>query len=183
MNLIKENKKKSIIVLIVTIILIFILFLLFNNGSIITNVYYRTYTKENGWSKWSKNGETSGDLKNDILKIEIKTNDKNGEAVFRTYSVNNKWSSKEIKVNKNNENIVGIVFGLTDKLKRTSTICYRTYNDENRWMEWSCDGQTNGNINNNIKGLEVKVFLKNTSLDDYLKDYSKKEISSIGFEK
>ena len=48
MNLIKENKKKSIIVLIVTIILIFILFLLFNNGSIITNVYYRTYTKENG---------------------------------------------------------------------------------------------------------------------------------------
>ena len=25
-------------------------------------VYYRTYTKEKGWTKWSKNGEISGNI-------------------------------------------------------------------------------------------------------------------------
>lgn len=34
-------------------------------------VYYRTYTKEKGWTKWSKNGETSGNG-NDITAIQIK---------------------------------------------------------------------------------------------------------------
>ncbi len=33
---------------------------------------YRTYTKEKGWTKWSKNGNPSGDGINPIKNIEIK---------------------------------------------------------------------------------------------------------------
>lgn len=153
-----------------------------NSG--ITKVYYRTYTKEKGWSSWSKNGITSGNLKNNILKIQVKVkNTKEGNIKYRTYDINNNWS-KELDNNSKvkDSEITGIKMALSGSLRRKADVCYRTYNDDNKWMEWSCNDIINGNISQDIKGIEIKIIPKNVVLRDYLKDYnnvSKKE--NIGF--
>ena len=188
MNYIKK-KKALVIFIIITLIIIIFLFAFKDkndgmNNAGITKISYRTYTKEKGWSKWTKNGLTSGNFKDDILNIQVKVDKKEkGDAGYRIYSVGNNWSEEyssnaEIK----NQNITGVRFGLTGMLGKKSQICYRTYNDENKWMEWSCDGIINGNSNKNIKAIEIKIMTSNSSLEDYLKDYSKNEIRSVGFE-
>ena len=91
--------KKYILAVLAIIVLLLCIIILFNNRSDgmenrgILNVYYRTYTKENGWSKWSKNGLTSGNMKNDITKIEVKIKNKKGKVGYRIYN-KNKWTKE-----------------------------------------------------------------------------------------
>ena len=175
------------LILLLVLILFVIVFKPKTDGMVnsgITNIYYRTYTKENGWSKWTKNGLTSGNLKDNILNIQVKVDKKTkGEARYRVYSEKNNWSD-EYGSNASilNQNITGVRFGLSETKSKTSNICYRTYNKENEWMEWSCDSEINGNKNENIKAIEIKIVPKESSLEDYLKDYSKKNTISIEFD-
>ena len=148
----------------------------------ILKVYYRTYTKEKGWSRWVKNGKTSGNELNEIQNIQIKVKqNKDDKVVYRIYETN--WS-KEYNIDSKikNRSIKAIKLGLTNKLSRKYDICYRTYNNDNKWLEWSCNGGINGNKRRSVTAIEVKIIPKGIVKYDYLKDYNKTENeSSIGF--
>ena len=187
-NIKKIEKKK--IILIVAIILVTILLVLLsrtrsNDGmenSGILNVYYRTYTKENGWSKWSKNADTSGNQKDSIQNIEVKVGVKKQGVI--TYNIYNKdgWTSNHTIDSKiENKNIKAIKLASTENINKKYNICYRTYNDEDKWLHWTCDGEISGNKDKIIKAIEIKIVPRGAVLEDYLKDYCESETISKGF--
>ena len=182
----KDNIKKILILgLLVFAVIFMIVFMLkkFNTDGMEQTkgikVYYRTYTKENGWSKWSKNGLTSGNKEDDILNIEVKVKPKKQGGV--TYNVYQKeWSGNTEKLKK--QKIKSVKFGLVGKMYRKYDVCYRTYNETNKWLEWACDGEISGNKTKNIKALEVKIIPKNVIKNDYLREYnSTSNNSNVGF--
>ena len=185
------GKKKLILIIVTAIILVTLIVIIvnkFNNDGMensgILNVYYRTYTKEKGWSKWSKNGITSGNKKDNILNIEVKVKKKEkGLVVYRVYTINEDWSEEEYSIeNKMKEaTITGIKMGLTDTIGKKYSICYRTYNEESKWYNWACDGQASGNKEKEMKAIEIKVVPINVVYRDYLKDYKNASIKSEGF--
>ena len=181
----KVTKKQIFIMVLILLIAMLIVFLVnkFNTDGMEqtkgVNVYYRTYTKKHGWSRWSKNGVTSGNKKDDILNIQVKVKPKKkGEVTYNVFS--KKWSGNTEKIK--NKKIKGIKFGLAGSVNVRYRVCYRTYNDKNKWLEWSCDGITNGNIKKNVKAIELKVIPKGVMKYKFLKDYSTSNYgASIGF--
>ena len=142
------------------------------NNKSIYNIKYRVY--QNGkWSKYSKNGMIVGDKENPIQNIELKFNEKKGQVYYYTYT--NTWSDQIYKSLKENANqIYGIELNTSDILFQKYTICYRTYNKQDKWLNWSCNGVTNGNKDEPITAIEIKIIPKNGVKFDYLKDYNKK---------
>ena len=182
----KDNIKKILILgLLIFAVVFMIVFMVrkFNTDGMEqtkgAKVYYRTYTKENGWSKWSKNGLTSGNKNDDILNIEVKVKPKKqGSVTYNVYQ--KKWSGNTKKFQ--DQKIKGIKFGLAGKMYRKYDICYRTYNEKNDWLEWSCDGEISGNKDKNIKALEIKIIPKNVIKNDYLRGYnSTANNANVGF--
>ena len=190
----KLTRKRKNFIYIVTFILLLFMFVLtlqiktdgMKNANEAT-VYYRVYTKENGWSRWSKNGITSGNKKDNILNIQIKTKSKySGITSYKIY--NDDWSKyydskteegnfKKIK----NSNIKAIKIFNDSELRKKYQICYRTHNKTNKWLNWVCEDEISGNINENITAIEIKQIPNNVIKNEYLKDYDLIEISNIGF--
>lgn len=170
-------RKKIFIVLGVIIAIVCVgLFIHIKNTNNQANVYYRTYTK-NGWSKWSKNGVISGDGESDILNIEIKIKSKlKGDIIYKLYQ-GSEWTN----VTKENEKVSGMKVTLSNTLYRKYNIFYRTYNDEDEWLEWANNYQISGNKDKAIKKIQIKLIEKDSSVDDFLEDYYLKEIKSKNF--
>ena len=170
-------RKKIFIVLGVIIAIVCVgLFIHIKNTNNQANVYYRTYTK-NGWSKWSKNGMVSGDGESDILNIEIKIKSKlKGDIIYKLYQ-GSEWTN----VTKENEKVSGMKVTLSNTLYRKYNIFYRTYNDEDEWLEWANNYQISGNKDKAIKKIQIKLIEKDSSVDDFLEDYYLKEIKSKNF--
>lgn len=186
-----KDKVKKIVFLVAIILIIVVSIIAFinyfnNDGMKRTkgiSIYYKTYTDEDGWSKWSKNGVTSGDQVHKIKNIEVKIKSKDkGKVLYKAY-INDKWGNDLYNVLPKNNNINGVEIMATDIINRKYNICYRTYNKKDKWFEWSCDGDMNGNSQENITALEVKMVIKGAPLEDYLKDYYENEIKSKGFTK
>ena len=193
----KDNKKEIffterililIAIFIISISLVALIIHSKNNGKgvIFTKnikVYYRTYTENGGWSSWSKNGKTSGNLKADIKNIEIKVKKKNmGSVVYRITDGKELSEENDINASFKKQDINGLKVGLTDTLKKKYDICYRTYNKKNKWLEWTCNGEYSGNKDENITGVEIKIIPKNSIKYDYLKNYNESNnYPSIGF--
>ena len=190
----KLTRKRKNFIYIVTFILLLFMFVLtlqiktdgMKNANEAT-VYYRVYTKENGWSRWSKNGITSGNKKNNILNIQIKTKSKySGITAFKIYNKN--WSKYyDSKTDEGNykklksSNIKAIKIFNDSELRKKYQICYRTHNKTNKWLNWVCEDEISGNINENITAIEIKQIPNNVIKNEYLKDYDLIEISNIGF--
>lgn len=184
----KENfkGKKSIIIVVFVIIVIAAFFIVQNKNNIYKNnnvvhIYYRTHS--NGkWTNWKKDGKTSGNMKDNIDNIEFKYKFKKGNDLL-SYSVySKKWSIDYTPGdNMKNTTINGIMIDNYDVLSKRFYICYRTYNKNNKWLNWSCNGEANGNAKYNIKAIEVKFVPRNSVLSDYLKDYSDSKISNFNF--
>ena len=66
------KSKKGLLFILIVLVTVGVCFFTYKYINRKPTVYYRTYTVENGWTKWSKNGKTSGDGKHDITAIEIK---------------------------------------------------------------------------------------------------------------
>lgn len=175
-KILKRVTKKQIVVMVsILLVAVLIVFLVnkFNTDGMMqtkgVKVYYRTYTKEHGWSMWTKNGKTSGNKKDNILNIQVKVRPKKkGEVTYNVF--NKKWSGNT--ENLKNKKIKGIKFGLAGSINAGYRVCYRTYNDKNKWLEWSCDGIVNGNAKKNIKAVEVKIIPKDVMKYKFLRDYS-----------
>lgn len=190
-KLTKKRKKYIYILTFILLLFMFILTLQIKTDGMKSareaNVYYRVYTKENGWSRWSKNGLTIGNKKNSILNVQIKTKSKySGITSYKIY--NGDWSKyydskteegnyKKIK----NSNIKAIKIFNDSELRKKYQICYRTYNKTNKWLNWVCEDEISGNINENITAIEIKQIPNNVIKNEYLKGYDLVEISNIGF--
>lgn len=150
-----------------------------NNG--IFKVKYKVY-QNNKWSKQSKNGRTSGNTKDPItdLSINIK-NTKKGKLFYSVYT--DSWSDQIYNNSKIEKEIKGIRIGLSDTLYNKYDVCYRTYNDKNKWLNWVCDYAISGNIDENITAIEIKIIPKKSVRFDYLKDFNKTIINNVGFGK
>lgn len=179
----KNNKKKVLskkefcllIIALLVLVSSLINLIIFNiNNSNKVTVYYRTYTKENGWTKWSKNGETSGNKKDNITNIQVKAKtNKKGLIGYRLYNSKIKWSDSYSYLDKiKAQTINGVKIGSTEDIYKKFDVCYRTYNGKNKWLEWTCNGFPSGNKKENIKAIEIMVLKKDSLKYDYLKNYN-----------
>lgn len=187
-NFIRNNIKLLTIISFVFIIIIIGLIIIFaekNNDGMsnegILKINYRTYT--NYWNKYSKNGVTSGNKKDFIKDIDIKIDKTNkGSLFYEVYT--DKWSDQINDYTQIGTEINGIKIGLSDTLYRKYDVCYRTYNNKDKWLNWTCNFTVSGNIDKTITAIEIKVIPKNSIKFDYLKDYNEQTtITSIGFDK
>lgn len=193
---IKKNYKITILITVVVALIIFsIIFLvskinsdgMSNTG--ILKVSYKSYS--NKWESWKKNGVTSGNKIDPIKDLNIKIKKTKKGSIY--YSVltdvdeNFKkmegWSNQFYSYTKIDKNIKAIRIGLTSSLSKKYDVCYRTYNDTNKWLNWTCNYNISGNKNKDIKAIEIKIIPKNAVKFDYLKNYNESnEIeSNIGF--
>ncbi len=176
---IKANYKILLIAL--GIILAIVLGIISNYNRKNATVYYKTYTKENGWTHYSKNGKTNG-KDNDIKAIQFDVKYQNSGFVVSKILVNGVWSenvfSDEVNGNKE-KNITAIKLALTDNLYHKNNICYRVHNSKNKWLGWACNGQEAGTIDTAIDKIEVKILSKDKKYTEELKDYDSKIKSYI----
>ncbi len=169
-------KDKKFMILCISIVAVFILgisiFLFVRREH--ANIYYRTYTKENGWSKWSKNGEVSGDGQHVIQNIEIKVKSNNkGDVDYSVFQDGN-WTKSIGNIESRtfkNKPMYGIRVCLYGLLGKKYEVYYRTYNSKDKWMEWTLDAGSSGNSKTPIKKIQLKILLDDISLEDYLEDY------------
>ena len=121
-------------------------------------VYYRTYTKEKGWSRWSKNGEISGN-KYSIRAIQIK-NPRNLDIKYSLRFKNNKWSEKTIKnkevIGDKQDNITAIGLSLP-KLEKKYKIIYRISSSNQKWYDYIENGMISYNNKDEIKYIQIKI--------------------------
>lgn len=139
MKFINRIKDKKIVWTSLIILVALFIFLLIYNRNSYANVYYRTYTKEDGWTGWNKNGETCG-TKNNISAIEIKIKSNvNGNVIYKSYYDNdweeNEKSDSQQSGNKKNE-MNSIRIKLDGSLKNEFDIKYRTKNTDKEWTVW-----------------------------------------------
>lgn len=185
MKNIKKYKNQIILGVIVLLVLVgalLIFFKLDTDGMNNNGIYYVKYkVYQNGsWSRNSKNGITVGDKENPIQNISISANKRNGRIYYYTYT--NDWSDQTYDVAKENSNqLYGLKINTSNLLHKKYMICYRTYNKKDKWLNWSCDGEINGNKEEPITALEMKIIPKNGIKFDYLKGYNKKIEKNINF--
>lgn len=163
------NKKNLIITIIFVFFTVSLLAIFLNNGSIHTKgikVYYRTYTKEKGWTSWKKNGQVSGDKKHNILAVEMKVKSKSRGYIF--YNVYQKdWMENDcydevICGNTKSKNgITSIRVMLSDTLYKKYNTSYKVYT--NKWLDYKYDYNISSNTdsNKNITAIQLKVEERN----------------------
>lgn len=160
-----KNKKMLILFIVLVAIVTTICLVIKNNINKEPSVYYRTYTKENGWSKWVKDGETSGN-KNTITAIQIKIKSRvKGDIVYSTL-YNSNWDkqcySNDVSGNKNNY-IYGIKMMLTKTLYKKYNIYYRIYDGKN-WYDWTTD-YSMAMINSSLGIKKIEILIKDKRSD------------------
>ena len=101
-------------------------------------IYYRTYTKEKGWTRWSQNGQVNGN-KYPIRKIQIKVKSNYVGNVFYNTRSNKKWMINDVSSGKTSGNskypIDTIRVMLSDTLYKKYELRYRIKYGE-QWTEW-----------------------------------------------
>lgn len=179
----KSSVKYSLLVAIAILLMCLIIMISHNYKSLDkVKVKYRTYTKEKGWSRWSKNGEVSGNGKDEILNIEVRVKTKaraKGGVRYYVYQ-NKKWTSSEKLKNKT---VYGFKAHLFDEIAYEYDIYYRTYNKKDKWFDWSNNSTISGNKKEPITKIQIKTINNNLSLEDRLEDYHFKGTQSVNFEK
>lgn len=177
-----SNKKAKSFILIAIAILVLALSVLvaFKYSKLLhANIYYRTYNKDTGWTKWVKNGKECGVEGKYISAIEVKVKSRyNGHVFYNTY-YNSKWSTKNTYDGKTSGNkkdsINGLNVLITDNLYDRYSVYYSTHNKKDGWMLYNKNGNTSGNAKEKIDKIKIIISVK----DDY--EYEKIEIGKTRF--
>lgn len=189
----KESISRKLLIGIIVVAAIIIFICIVNSfktdgmqQNINTKVYYRTYTTEKGWSKWVKDGITSGDKKNSIKGLQIKINSKDaGNVVFSCY-YDKEWTDyyhNNEKCESKTKDMTGVKINVSDKLYDSQTIFYRTYNSKDGWLKWETQNKSAGaGIESKpINAIEIKVVPRSAYYADFLRDYNKENKQSSEF--
>lgn len=149
------GKKEKIILAVAVLILIvsigfFVTKTLINNSK--PSVYYKVYTKEDGWSKWCKDGELCGN-KHDITALQIKIkNSFNKNISFVTYKDKNYKGIKYVNNNQvsgNKKDAIKVIRIKNDKnIEKKYNIKYKTFTSNKYETIWSINNEkSRGNLN------------------------------------
>lgn len=167
----KKIGKREIIILVVSIVIFLISLVWFCIKGIPEivkpKVYYRTYTKEKGWSKWSKNGFTSGNEK-EITAVQIKL--KNNKNLRLKYNClyGDEWQKTSYESNQvcgnKKDNIKSVRVKLVSDDEIDYNVEYRV-NNKKRWTVWFDNyipSYTWNNKNNllPIKQIQIRLVEK-----------------------
>ena len=169
----KNLGKKELIILLIAILIFLSSIGFFVTKTIISNskpsVYYRTYTKEDGWSKWAKNGEVCGNDHNiTALQIKIKNPflnkiiymSKVGDELYNTGYVENNNVSGDMK---NDIKVVKIKFD--KELEKKLDVKYRVAiikKNLHTWVEnnqFAMGDNTNNKIDS-VRYIQIKIEKK-----------------------
>lgn len=181
------NKKKIFIFCSFLIFIIIIMGFLFNgkvkdNG--ILNIKYKV-ASGTSWSRYYKNGSTASLNGDNLTGIKIKMNKKYKYSVYTSLFYNDVWSNQmsieQLNKSKINKPIYGMKLSTTSRIFKDYSICYRTYNSKDHWLNWVCNGEITGNIKYPIKKVEIKIIPNNVIFNEYLKDYDVKDDINVGF--
>ena len=142
-ELLKQEKIKKVLMigipaLFLIFILLFVVFKFYGNTKDIVKtkdikMYYRTYTKEKGWTSWRQNGQFNGTDKYPIRAMEVKVKAKNnGDVFYNTYS-KGKWNGNDAYSGKTSGNkkdvITKVKIMLSDTLYSRYETSYRLMTD------------------------------------------------------
>lgn len=183
----KIMKYKKYIIFGAAIIFMLIVSILIYNGvntdkMVNKGIYKVKYkvSQNDKWSKYSRNGITSGNMKDAIKNIDIKIkNSKKGSIYYSVYT--GSWSDQIFQSTDLKKEITGIKIGITGSLYKKYSVCYRTYNKKDKWLNWTCDSNTSGNKEEPVTAIEIKIIPKKAVKFDYLKDYNKVKDSNKNF--
>lgn len=188
MKILFKNKKIIIFFIFITIILLISYFINYDirddgmKNIKDLKILYKTTSKSKSFSNWKQYGILSGNNKSNdyITKIKLKTN---GDSNKISYAIFNKeWGEYGIKDNYNNQKIYGLRIDVYHEYLKRYNICYRTHNKKDKWLGWTCNGETSGNKKYPINGIQVKIIPKNSVLKEYLKDYNIDKPTSKNFD-
>lgn len=185
MEKIKKNKNYIVIGAIALLAFALILILVYrldSDGMTNIGIYNIKYqiNQDGNWSKKVRNGKTIGDKTNPIKDIKLNINNTNkGKLYYSVYT--NKWSNQSYEYSPIDKEIRGIRIGLSDALFNKYSVCYRTYNKKDKWLNWTCDYGISGNDKESITAIEIKIIPKNVIKFDYLRDFNKVKETSKNF--
>ncbi len=161
MKLLKSKRILAIVALVLLIIILGLILIIKNRTY--TNIYYRTYTKEKGWSSWKKNGKTCGnDYSIKAIQIKVKSSS-TGDVFYKvkyndTWEDNNSYSAKTAGNEKNNINNIRAMLSMT--LYRKYQVMYRV-KINNKWSDWKDNyNEITNEDDKPIKQIEMKLELK-----------------------
>lgn len=176
----KSNNKKGkifnilryvllIIVFLIVVLIGFKIYKIFKTEKSKANIYYRVYTKEDGWSSWKKNGQECGKTGNYIKAIQIKLDKDQGSHVFYDTYYNNKWSEKNtydgLVSGILEENINGIRIMITDDYFKKYSVYYTTHNEKDGWLHYNWNYNYSGNAKEKVD--KIKVLISDKSNQKY----------------
>ena len=184
----KKIGKKELVLLILAIIVFLSAFGYFCYNEIPKlikpKIYYRTYTKEKGWTKWSKNGDFSGDGINAIQNIEIRVKANMPALVNYEIYQDNKWNvvemlgkKKKIKI----KDVYALKSVLTSDIENEYEVFYKTC-IKGKCYGWGNSLTISGNKTKPITKIQMKILSKKSKINEYIKDYKQDEKKSEGFE-
>lgn len=183
------NKKKIIVgfAIVISVLIIVLKIFVFKTDGMenkgIYNLKYKTYSNKK-WTGFKKNGITCGKINANSTISNIKIKARSNDALsYKVYSRKNGWSANMSSGNilSKNQEISGISINIYKKTSRKYHICYRTYNDDDKWLGWSCNGDINGNADKGIKAIEIKVIPKNAVENEYLRGYNISDLNNKNF--
>lgn len=181
-----ENMKKKNLIIIVFTLILLVLLVWFLSIMFSDKVYYRTYSKEYGWTKWVKQGNISGVEGADILKIQVKIekhSKKNGKVFYKTY-YNDEFQENYVCCGESNSNgkykIEGIKMMFSDDYYNKYDIYYRTYTKKHGWLKFAKNEQISGSKGEAIQMIQINYVKKGKK--NNIKENTNKS-TSIGFDK
>lgn len=133
-------------------------------------VAYRTRMRAEKWSKWAKNGATSGgvDSGRRMEGVRLKLKGTDGGIAYKVCLQNKKWSQGWVRNGKvagmpgKEMRIEAIRIRLTGAAKRQYDVYYRAYVPFIGWMGWASNGAVAGStgFSYRMEGLQVVLVKK-----------------------
>lgn len=124
------------------------------------SILYRTYTRENGWSKWVSNGQVSGIKGKYISAIQIKVDSKYDGNIFYDTYYEDEWNqgfgiNGKTSGNRFNE-LEGLKVYLSDELHERFKVIY-TIHTNDKWKDWDLENVGLIDEGNSIDKVKISI--------------------------
>lgn len=131
-----------------------------------TELKYKAYSENKGWSKKVKNGKKAGKKDNDLKAISIDLKKENGKSgiKYKAYVTGQGWtkwknSGQTAGSTKKGKSIEATKIKLSKDLTNKYDIYYRLYTESAGWTLWSKNGNIVGNANEGVSAESIQIKL------------------------
>ncbi len=131
-----------------------------------TELKYRAYSENKGWSNKVKNGKKAGKKDKDLKAISIDLTKENGKSgiKYKTYVSDKGWtkwknSGQTSGSTKKGKSIEATKIKLSKDLTKKYDICYRLYTETDGWTLWSKNGAVVGEVDEGASAESIQIKL------------------------